>query len=162
MLISSLPQQLSTSHSKLYRLAANAGIAARCPPRSSGSSYMDYGLSKACQLLHAVDLNLRFAADGQRRSAFAVEPGLVRTRIMRTSSASFRALNYWLLTSILKDEDQGTASALLCLLAPVHRLQGSFYFAECAAEPVTGVCSDPAEAAALADVFRAAWRSVEQ
>ena len=141
--------------SKLYRLAASGGIAACCPPAARGDTYPAYGLSKACQLLHAADLNTRFAGTGRR--AFAVEPGLVATRIMRESPPLVRALNYALLTPILKDADQGTASTLLCLLAPLLRLEGGCYVADCAAQAPAGTCGSAWEREALRAIFLKAW-----
>jgi WW domain-containing oxidoreductase len=137
--------------SKLYRLSS-AGLARRCPPQSPGDTYVDYGLSKACQIAHAVHLNCRFS--GCSRRAFAVEPGLVQTRIMRESAPLVRFLNYALLAPTLKDADQGVATAMLCLLAPLTRLDGPCYFAECASEESTGDCGCVHEASALAEVMK--------
>lgn len=142
--------------SKLYRLSS-VGLTRRCPPQSPGDTYRDYGLSKACQIAHVLMLNLRFA--GSSRRAFAVEPGLVQTRIMRASWPLLRFLNYALLAPVLKDADQGVASAMLCLLAPLTRLEGSCYFSDCAAEELSGDCGCEREAAALAEVFKREWET---
>jgi NAD(P)-dependent dehydrogenase (short-subunit alcohol dehydrogenase family) len=140
--------------SKLHRLSS-VGLARRCPPQSPGDTYVDYGLSKACQIAHAVHLNCRFS--GSSRRAFAVEPGLVQTGIMRESLPLVRFLNYALLAPMLKDADQGVASAMLCLLAPLTRLDGPCYFAECAPEEPVGDCGCVHEASALADVLKRSW-----
>jgi retinol dehydrogenase-12 len=93
--------------SKLHGLLGSKSIAKLSPPAADGSTYFDYALSKATQILHAAALNVRFLAESQsdknyKRLAFAIEPGLVKTKIMRESSAFMRWLNYLLLAPILK------------------------------------------------------------
>lgn len=118
--------------SKLHRLAPG-NLHSICPPQSTGAGYWDYALSKACQLLHAVYLNWKF--EGTERRAFAVEPGLVHTSIMRESSSIMRWMNYFFLRPILKDADQGVATTLYCLLAPKDRLDPLyFYYNDCSPE----------------------------
>jgi hypothetical protein len=78
----------------------------------------------------------------------------VQTRIMRESAPLVRFLNYALLAPTLKDADQGVATAMLCLLAPLTRLDGPCYFAECASEESTGDCGCVHEATALAEVMK--------
>ena len=140
--------------SKLYRLACTK-VGAACPPTSPGDGYADYALSKAAQVLHSVLLSSRFA--GTPRRAFTVEPGLVATGIMRQSSWVVRTVNYALLTPILRDADQGTASALLCLLAPEPLLPAGCYVVDCGAEAPAGDCGRGDEAEEVGGVFRAAW-----
>ena len=110
------------------------------PPVDGGGSDWDYALSKACQGLHALELNIRFASENNvntnnnkddessqmgrtnQRRAFAIEPGLVQTNISRHLHSWVRQLNYFLLSPIVKTIDEGTATTLFCLLAPPDHL----------------------------------------
>jgi NAD(P)-dependent dehydrogenase (short-subunit alcohol dehydrogenase family) len=142
--------------SSLLHKMCRGSIADRCPPTTEGSSYADYALSKACQISHASRLNSLFGESPStcRRRAYAVEPGLVQTNIMRESSSWMRALNYALAAPILKSIPQGAATTLFCMLAP--NAQAGFY-ADCAPTSALPVCEDVAEVAAVQCRFEEAW-----
>jgi NAD(P)-dependent dehydrogenase (short-subunit alcohol dehydrogenase family) len=92
--------------SKLHSLIGSQSVANLSPPVTDGSTYFDYALSKAGQVIHTGILNRRYSESNQKykrnRLAFSVEPGLVKTKIMRESSDLARWLNYLLLYPILK------------------------------------------------------------
>lgn len=142
--------------SKLHELARDleASVHTLLPPVSAGDSWVDYGLSKACQVLHCTHLNREFRAQGSQARAFAVEPGLVRTNIMRNSSSLVRALNYALLAPILKTVDEGAATIVYCLAAP--HIDGGYY-ADCARTSPSPACESTTLAAHLHQVFARLW-----
>jgi WW domain-containing oxidoreductase len=144
--------------SSLLHKMCRGSIADRCPPTADGSTYADYALSKACQISHASQLNSLFGNSPSTclRRAYAVEPGLVPTNIMRESSSWMRALNYALAAPILKSIPQGSATTLFCLLAP-HAPCG--FYADCAPASALPICESNAEAAAVQCRFEEAWRS---
>ena len=92
--------------SKLHSLIGSQSVASLSPPVTDGSTYFDYALSKAGQVMHTGILNKRYSESNQKykrnRLAFSVEPGLIKTKIMRESSDFTRWLNYLLLYPILK------------------------------------------------------------
>lgn len=144
--------------SSLLHKMCRGSIADRCPPTTDGSSYADYALSKACQVSHASRLNCLFGQSPSvcQRRAYAVEPGLVQTNIMRESSSWMRALNYALAAPIVKSIPQGSATTLFCLLAP--HAQGGFY-ADCAPTSALPICEAAAEVAVVQRRFEEAWQS---
>ncbi len=146
--------------SQLHFMAGARSLADRAPPpAAAGGAYSDYAYSKACQISHCTGLNARFAAAGaaERRSAYAVEPGLVRTSIMRESPPLLRALNYALAAPILKTVGQGAATVVYCVVAP--GLKGGYY-ADCAPREPLAICRGEAEAARLHGKMEVLWAAV--
>ena len=151
--------------SKLHFMAGGAGpLNLIIPPcKEAGGSYFDYSLSKACQVSHAMELNRKFEKETidtksqTRRMAFAVEPGLVNTGIMRESSSFVRYLNYILLAPILKTVGQGVSSSVFCLVANFNsgsaRIEGGYY-EDCAKVDVAQFCNDIVDAQNLDKKFR--------
>ena len=144
--------------SELERLVRS--IAKNCPPKTDGSRTYDYALSKACQVLHAHALTLRFIKGRSNRRAFAVEPGLVKTDIARHAGRVARWVNYSLLGPIcMRSVDQGCASTLFCLLAPFDDLGPDekgypyYYYANCAPRKPTKCCANETEVAAQSKLF---------
>jgi len=144
--------------SEIERLVRN--IAKNCPPETDGSGTYDYALSKACQVLHAHALTLRFVKEKSNRRAFAVEPGLVKTNIARHAGLVTQWVNYRLLGPIfLRSVNQGCASTLFCLLASFEDLRKDergnpyYYYANCAPRRPTKCCSNETEAEAQSKLF---------
>ncbi|KAL9180914.1 hypothetical protein ACHAXT_009719 [Thalassiosira profunda] len=153
------------------------------PPIDGGDSSWDYALSKACQGLHAHGLNLRWAKETRdtatkipnRRRAFAIEPGIVETNIMRHYRSWTRRLNYLLFAPIVRTVDQGTATILFCLLAPEAHLdcgatgmgaEGGagldvkpFYLADCVAKTPPRCCRRREDAEIQRKVFEGIFAS---
>jgi NAD(P)-dependent dehydrogenase (short-subunit alcohol dehydrogenase family) len=152
-----------------------------CPPTSNGSSPFDYGFSKACQILHATYLQTVFEEDDQQNSSsssrrvFAVDPGLVQTNIARHASPlakwwDYSVAGFFLLRSV----DQGAATILYCLLAPLEELDTSsssssssssgtkgsrnLYFVGCRPQMPRRACLDVQGAKALDQLFRKLWK----
>ncbi len=153
--------------SKLHHLAGAYPLSPNVPPPSdAGDSYFDYAFSKACQVSHVMELERRFKNEmvttiinnskySIRRVAFAVEPGLVNTGIMRESSSIVRYLNYLLLAPILKSVGQGVACTIYCLVAnqvekPISQIGGDDciqpisggYYEDCALVDPARYCLD--------------------
>jgi NAD(P)-dependent dehydrogenase (short-subunit alcohol dehydrogenase family) len=134
--------------SKLHRLVGSSPLVDRIPPPAGGgSSYSDYAFSKACQVAHAIALEHTFALQDLgvgstvcRRMAFAVEPGLVQTGIMRQSSGLVRWLNYLLMAPLLKTVEQGVSCTLYCLVA--SDLHAGGFFEDCARVKAARACLD--------------------
>lgn len=145
------------------------------PPVDGGGSDWDYALSKACQGLHAHELNLRFARSNEstktlinQRRAFAVEPGLVKTQISRHLNAWARKFTYLIFSPLVRTVDEGTATILFCLLAPEEHLDYGwpvmgekevgivkpFYYAVCMAKPPPRCCRCQEDADLQGKVFR--------
>ena len=146
-------------------------ISANCPPTTSGTSTYDYALSKACQVLHAHELTLRFQQEeltknNFRRRAMAVDPGLVHTKIARHASKFQQWIHYKVLRMILRTTDQGCATALYCLLAPEqelgkddqHSYTNSYYYANCAPQRTTRCCASLTEVSAQKELFEKLWK----
>jgi NAD(P)-dependent dehydrogenase (short-subunit alcohol dehydrogenase family) len=142
-------------------------IKGQCPPTSNGSGTFDYALSKACQVLHAHELALRFQKESPDRRAFAIEPGLVKTRIVRHAGELGRWINYKLLGPFLRDVDQGCSTLLFCLLAPEQDLERGaktndvpcYYYANCAPRQPTRCCCSLEEVQAQAELFATSWET---
>lgn len=126
----------------------------------------DYALSKACQVLHAHELALQFQKESPDRRAFALEPGLVETRIQRHAGELGTWITYKLLGPFfLRDIDQGCSTLLFCLLAPEQDLQRGaktsdvpcFYYANCAPRQPTRCCFNLEEVQAQAELFDTLW-----
>ena len=140
-------------------------IKGRCPPTSNGSGTYDYALSKACQVLHAHELALRFQKESPGRRALAMEPGLVETRITRHAGKLVRWFNYRFLGRfILRDIDQGCSTMLFCLLAPEKDLERGaktselpYYYANCAPKQPSKCCASLVEVHAQAELFITLW-----
>mmetsp|Transcript_54987 Transcript_54987/g.164728 ORF Transcript_54987/g.164728 Transcript_54987/m.164728 type:complete len:232 (-) Transcript_54987:86-781(-) len=142
-------------------------VADNCPPHGDGGAgTRDYALSKAGQVVHAHGLSQQFA--GQGRMAFAVEPGLVRTNILRHSGVFARWFNYSLLGSLfLRTEDEGGATTLFCLLAPVEDLIPederenqsfpAYYYADCKPMKTDGCYASVDEIRAQEELFKRIW-----
>jgi NAD(P)-dependent dehydrogenase (short-subunit alcohol dehydrogenase family) len=137
-------------------------IKGQCPPTSNGSGTYDYALSKACQVLHAHELALRFQKEFPDRRAFAIEPGMVETRIARHTGELGKWISYKLLGPFfLRDIDQGCSTLLFCLLAPEQDLERGaatsdvpcFYYANCAPRQPTRCCLSLQEVQAQAELF---------
>lgn len=170
---------VSSEMMKMVRSTRKEGRA--FPPVGGGGSSWDYALSKACQGLHAHELNLRWAKENRattnndeaaaknERRAFAIEPGIVQTNIMRQYRSWSRRLNYLLFAPIVRSVDQGTTTILFCLLAPAEHLEyGSkgkkteggdlvvkpFYYADCTAKPTPRCCRRRGDAELQGEVFR--------
>ena len=105
-------------------------------------------------MLHATWLNEQFELTGSERRAFAVEPGLVRTRIQRESSPLVNSLTYTLLAPLLKSAEQGAATQLFCLMAPAA-IGG--YYSDCALAAPLSRCADRKEAQRVQRVFESLW-----
>ena len=134
------------------------------PPIDGGGSEWDYALSKACQGLHAHELNIRFASDkSSKRRAFAIEPGIVETDISRNLRPWTRRINYFLFAPLLSTIDEGTATTMLCLFAPEKELGGEwidegrdtkpFLYANCAPKAPHRCCKRSEDAIAQAETF---------
>jgi NAD(P)-dependent dehydrogenase (short-subunit alcohol dehydrogenase family) len=141
--------------SQLHELWGGHSVTDACPPSSSGDSYSDYGLSKACQILHATWLNHFFHSTSSQCTAYAVEPGLIRTNIMRLSSSWIVSLNYALMSPIVKSVEQGAATTLYCMLADPVPQPG--YYADCAAKKARDSCTDLQEAQVMQEIFEQLW-----
>lgn len=138
-------------------------IKEHCPPKKSGSATWDYALSKACQVLHAHELSLRFQNESLlQRRAMAVEPGLIQTRIARHSGTLANFINYKVVGPVLmRTIDQGCSTTLFCLLAPDSDLAKgaknsnapTYYYANCAPSRPSTCCASLDEVRAQADLF---------
>ncbi|GFH58369.1 hypothetical protein CTEN210_14845 [Chaetoceros tenuissimus] len=147
------------------------------PPVDGGGSDWDYALSKACQGLHAHELNLRFSRSNEStktpidlRRAFAVEPGLVKTQISRHLNTWARMFTYLIFAPLVRTVDEGTATILFCLLAPEEHLDYGwpvmgtkdckvgilkpFYYADCMAKSPPRCCRCQEDADLQGKVFR--------
>jgi WW domain-containing oxidoreductase len=145
------------------------GIASKCPPTSAGVGSSDYALSKACQIVHACELTLRFAKESSQKRAMAIEPGLVPTNIGRHFPQFILWLEYKLLGPFfLRTVDQGCSSTIFCALAQPKDLgdddvtnpllDNHCYYVNCAPKKPTSRCNSAEEAAALAELFTGIWQ----
>lgn len=159
-----LPFMTPTAHivnmsSELHRLVRRVSL--NGPPTTSGTSTYDYAFSKACQVLHAHELTLRFQNDthhGARR-AMAVEPGLVQTNIARHASPFLQWIQYQVLGKLfLRTMDQGCATALYCLLSP-NIAPNDYYFANCAPKAPTTCCASLKNVSAQQALFEKVWNT---
>lgn len=145
--------------SKLHFMAGDHGpLSLKIPPlKDAGGSYFDYALSKACQVSQTMELERKFAKEKRdtngliRKLAFAVEPGLVNTGIMRESSFLVRFLNYLLLTPILKTVEQGAACSIYCLVANIE--EGG-YFEDCSKKAAATYCNNSEDVKQVDSLFR--------
>ena len=148
--------------SEMHKYCTASSIVDECPPAVTGkSSHYDYALSKACQILHAHELNLR----GVR--AMAVEPGLVPTKVGRYMPQWMIRLEYTLLGPFLiRSLDQGCATIVYCCLAPEQVIGSSssdeFYFANCAPSKPKANCTSSKEAQRLRALFQSLWKDYLQ
>lgn len=149
--------------SKLHNLVGKSSLSDRMPPPpGAGAGYGDYAFSKACQVAHAFELERVFKLEAVarggggvqsgRRMAFAVEPGLVKTGIMRQSSAVVRFLNYFLLAPILKTTQQGISSTIFCLVSTDLKEGG--FFDNCERSVAAEACEDETEIQKVNAAFR--------
>lgn len=144
--------------SEIHKTCMASSIVARCPPKSAGSTYSDYALSKACQVIHAHELNLR----GVR--AFVIEPGLVKTNVGRHFPRWMINLEYRLLGPFfVRTLDQGCSTILYCSLVPDSNMdQNDYYFANCAPGQPKSNCSGDQAAKELRDLFHSLWKDYLQ
>jgi hypothetical protein len=84
--------------------------------------------------------------------AFAVEPGLVKTGIMRQSGDLARFLNYLLLLPILKTVEQGVSSTMYCLVA--DDLKAGGFFEDCSRCAAVEACQNQDEIRRVEVAFR--------
>ena len=156
-------------------------IANVVPPNPlTGASATDYALSKSCQILYSLALNQRLLPSNtesksrpRRCYAFAIEPGLVPTRIGRhTKPQWLNELQYWLLAPLVKTVDQGCSSTIFCTIAPLEdvlhpgnrdgSIPSSCYYVNCQARPPKKCCLDPIEAQRLAAIFEDCFGRVKR
>jgi hypothetical protein len=129
----------------MHRFCFGASIRDKCPPKATaGAASSEYALSKACQILPALELTRRFSFSSCAKiRGFATEPGLVRTKIGRHDvPAQWKMeLEYLLLGPFsVKTTDQGCSSTFYCALAPLEQLGSDdacyyyyyyYYYANC-------------------------------
>ena len=134
------------------------------PPIDGGGTEWDYALSKACQGLHAHELNIRFGAgNSSNRRAFAIEPGIIETDISRNLRQWTRRLNYFIFAPLLSTVDEGTATTMFCLLATKEELEMGwvdngrdtkpFLYAHCAPKAPHRCCKRSEDAIFQAEKF---------
>jgi NAD(P)-dependent dehydrogenase (short-subunit alcohol dehydrogenase family) len=111
-----------------------------------------YGRSKLANILFARSLASRFAADGSKRTAYSVHPGVIRTNLTRHIDDVDKLLAP--MKASMKNVPQGAATTLYAATADVTQHSGA-YFSDCAlAKTIPQGSND-----ALADLLWA--RSVE-
>lgn len=160
LLMDSLSETARIVHvsSEMHRLVFKP-VTQYCPPiTTDGSRTWDYALSKACQIVHAHALQLRLDADdsSNKRRAFAIEPGLVQTKIARHKAEWISFVSYNLVGAfLLKTTDQGCSSMAFCLLAPDALLNNddAIYYADCAPKAVGKHLASKKEAEGLMKLF---------
>lgn len=88
--------------------------------------WVQYGNSKVCQILHAVELNKRLQEQGSKVTAYSLHPGAILTNLFQ----HVRVI-YWLcffLTFLFKTVQQGAATTLFCAIHPsVEHYSGGFF-----------------------------------
>jgi NAD(P)-dependent dehydrogenase (short-subunit alcohol dehydrogenase family) len=148
--------------SEMHR-ACFGNVVEKCPPnQEKGKSASDYALSKACQILQALELTHRTIDSNKKIQGFAIEPGLVRTNIGRHTSQPLVEMEYFLLGPlVLRSVDQGCSSTLFCALAPREDLgtTGGYYFANCLPKPPKFNCSNLDDARRLQQLCYDIWKS---
>jgi WW domain-containing oxidoreductase len=141
--------RIVSASSKLHKMCFGNRLVYKLPPTMSGSSHTDYAVSKACQVMHAHELMIR------NKHAYAVEPGLVRTKIGRHLPKFMLELEYKLLGWFMfRTDDEGCATTLYCALAPLSVLGQDYYFANCAPQKPARCCANADEARSLGALFK--------
>eukprot|EP00123_Amoebidium_parasiticum_P015202 comp22833_c0_seq1/m.35930 comp22833_c0_seq1/g.35930 ORF comp22833_c0_seq1/g.35930 comp22833_c0_seq1/m.35930 type:complete len:332 (-) comp22833_c0_seq1:503-1498(-) len=91
-----------------------------------------YGQSKLCNLMHALELNRRFQESGYKITANAVHPGVIPTNLFVHTAPEFAMkLTAPLLRAILKNPQQGAATAIWAATDPSLEGIGGRYLADC-------------------------------
>jgi NAD(P)-dependent dehydrogenase (short-subunit alcohol dehydrogenase family) len=162
--------------SEMHRFCFGSSIREKCPPMANaGAASTDYALSKACQILQALEMTCRRCAFSSSSSSssssavkmirgFAIEPGLVRTKIGRhVPSQWLLELEYLLLSPfLLKTTDQGCSSILYCALAPLEQFdsdnQRYYYYANCQPKQPKHNCTILLHAQQLQQLYQECWK----
>ncbi|CAM9763446.1 unnamed protein product, partial [Sphacelaria rigidula] len=89
--------------------------------------YSSYADSKLAMVLFAKELRRRFATGGSSATAFAVNPGGVRSDIWRTVPSWFQPVLRLLARLLFLTTDEGCRPSVCVSTMPLHSLSGSDY-----------------------------------
>ncbi|KAI4364939.1 hypothetical protein MLD38_020970 [Melastoma candidum] len=108
-----------------------------------------YALSKLANVLHTRELSVRLKKVGANVTVNCVNPGIVRTRILRDREGFVTDMVYTLTSKLLKTIPQ--AAATTCYVATHPRLENisGKYFSDCNEASPSGIACDSAEASRL-------------
>lgn len=124
----------------------------------SYSAWGAYGQSKQANLLFAMALEKRFAADGfgANCTAVSVHPGVIKTNLWRNTALSSNVVLEWLGDTFLmkKTIPQGAATTVYAALhtdtSPIAEDMRGAYLVDCARGKPSGVSAELAAALQLA------------
>lgn len=140
--------------SAAHRMAPKGGIAFDdLPGERAYSPWGAYGQSKFANLLFAKALARRFA--GSRRTACAVHPGVIRTRLGRHMNPVADFIFGLGDPLVLKSVEQGAATELYAAVHPTAALLNGAYLADCNVARCRPDADDPALAERL-------WKVTEE
>lgn len=93
-----------------------------------------YGVSKLCNILHAVELNHRFQEDkkpeeGEGVTAYSLHPGVISTNLGRHMGSFFTSNDKLAWLTLQKTIPQGAATQVYCALAP--NITAGGYYSDC-------------------------------
>lgn len=91
-----------------------------------GDRYAQYARSKLCNVLHALEMQRRFAEEGTRVTAHAASPGRVNTGIFDNLPAFAKALLKPLASALFQTPKQASKGPWLCLVS--WSPTGSFFW----------------------------------
>ncbi len=118
--------------SAAHRRAPSEGVALDDLAMERGyTAWTAYGQSKLANLLFARELGRRFKAQGQRRIAIAVHPGVIATNLGRHMSSAMQ--KGWELAAplVLKSPQQGAATQVFAAAHPAAAGMNGEYLADC-------------------------------
>jgi retinol dehydrogenase 12 len=113
----------------------------RTEPRKSG--FLDYGITKLMNILHAKELARRLA--GTRVTTYALHPGGVRSNIWRALPAPVQ----WGIKLFLISNEEGAKTQLYCATAPELAGVSGRYYDKSREVPPSRLAEDPALAREL-------------
>ncbi len=113
----------------------------RTEPRKSG--FLDYGITKLMNILHAKELTRRLA--GTRVTTYALHPGGVKSNIWRALPAPVQ----WGIKLFLVSNEEGAKTQLYCATAPELAGVSGRYYDKSREVPPSRLAEDPALAREL-------------
>lgn len=103
------------------------------PPKFLYSPWKSYGFTKACNILHANEINKRFGNDTNNVYAVSLHPGVVNTELHQNMSMIeyYAWIFMTFLPGITKNADRGAATSVVCATMENFKQNGGKYFVDC-------------------------------
>ncbi|CAL8465535.1 g5071 [Coccomyxa elongata] len=126
--------------------------------------YGQYARSKLCNVLHALELQRRFAAEGTAITAHAVSPGRVNTGIFDNLPPLAKSLLKPLASALFQTPKQGASTVLYAATAPEVKARNMLYLHNMREARASQLAQDPHLAQQLWDASSAAvgWSSEDE